>query len=157
MSLNVDVILLLIQHLLIFRFSPTAVMFSRFSRLPMVASGLFALTALAADNSTIDNTNSTCLSYGIDFVDGGSYFINTNSNTNFTCVSQFEGCNSDVADIILQDPNGNDYSCGTVPTTPDDVSEMATCAIEKSQMFSGEWIIFILGKRFIRLTKQGVG
>ena len=122
-------------------------MFSRFSGLPLAASALFALAGLAAaDSTTIDNTNSTCLSFGIDFVDGGSYFINTNSNANFTCVSQFEGCNSDVADIILQDPNGNDYSCGTVPTTPDDVSQMATCAIEKSQMFSGEWTIFILGK-----------
>ncbi|KAL9096899.1 MAG: hypothetical protein Q9165_000863 [Trypethelium subeluteriae] len=120
-------------------------MFSRSFGLPLAASALFASLALAADNATIDNPNSVCYSFGIDFVDGGSYFINTNSNDNFTCVSQFEGCNSDVADIILQDPNGNDYDCGTVPTTPDDVSEMATCAITKSQIFSGEWIIFILG------------
>ncbi|KAI9709569.1 MAG: hypothetical protein M1820_003329 [Bogoriella megaspora] len=119
-------------------------MFSRFRNfLPLAAPALFALTSLAQD--IIDNKDSTCYSFGIDFVDGGSYFINTNSNEPFTTVSQFEGCNSDVADVILQDPNGNEYDCGTLPTTPDDVSQMATCPITKSQMFSGEWIIFLLG------------
>lgn len=33
----------------------------------------------------------SCLAYNIDFVNGGSYFINTNSNASFTCVTEFSG------------------------------------------------------------------
>ena len=32
-----------------------------------------------------------CQSYGIDIVNGGAYFINTNSNDSFSSVSQFSG------------------------------------------------------------------
>lgn len=35
--------------------------------------------------------NSTCLSFGIDFRDQGSYFINQNSTEQFKAVTQFEG------------------------------------------------------------------
>jgi hypothetical protein len=35
--------------------------------------------------------NSICESFGIDFQDGGSYFINQASTDQFQAVSQFEG------------------------------------------------------------------
>lgn len=35
--------------------------------------------------------NSVCQTFGIDYQDGGSYFINQNSTEQFTAVSQFEG------------------------------------------------------------------
>jgi hypothetical protein len=39
----------------------------------------------------LDPLESTCYSYGIDFVHGGKYFINNLSKESFTCVSEFEG------------------------------------------------------------------
>ncbi|KAL1303725.1 hypothetical protein AAFC00_007071 [Neodothiora populina] len=86
----------------------------------------------------------TCVSYGIDFVDGGSYFINTNSTDDFTCVSQFSGCNNDVANIILSGPNDLEVYCSDVPLQPDYTSEMSTCPLEKSDMTSGEYEMTII-------------
>lgn len=93
-----------------------------------------------------ENADSTCLSYGIDFVEGGSYFINTLSNASFTTVSQFSGCNNDTASILLvNDSTEEEYECTSVPTVPNDVSQMSTCPILKSQMTSGEWSILVIG------------
>jgi hypothetical protein len=36
----------------------------------------------------------TCQSYGVDFVDGGSYFININSPDYFSFVTEFDGMTS---------------------------------------------------------------
>ncbi|OQO00148.1 hypothetical protein B0A48_13935 [Cryoendolithus antarcticus] len=92
------------------------------------------------------NANSTCNAYGIDFQNGGSYFINTLSQANFTCVMQFEGCNNDTAAIMLVNDQASDqYLCSSVPTVPDDVNQMSTCPIMKSQMSSGMWSILALG------------
>jgi hypothetical protein len=64
-----------------------------------------------------DNTNSTCLVYGIDYVDGGSYFIDSSSTSDFTAVQQFDGCNDDSASILLvQQSTENEYECSSVPT-----------------------------------------
>ncbi|KAK4952292.1 hypothetical protein LTR66_013758, partial [Elasticomyces elasticus] len=108
--------------------------------LPLAAGVIFASNALA-----LNGTNSICLSYGIDFISGGSYFINTNSNESFTSVSQFEGCNAGKASILLVDPKSDQYECTDVPTTPDDVSQMSMCPLFKNQMYSGDWSILILG------------
>ncbi|KAK6438866.1 hypothetical protein LTR95_004930 [Oleoguttula sp. CCFEE 5521] len=92
------------------------------------------------------NANSTCNAYGIDFQNGGSYFINTLSQANFTCVTQFEGCNNDTASIMLvNDQTSDQYLCSDVPTVPDDVNRMSTCPIMKSQISSGMWSILALG------------
>lgn len=112
----------------------------------MYSTRFFVLSASAVFLSlAVANTNSTCNTFGIDFVDGNTYFINTLSSDDFTCVSQFEGCNSDVADVLLVDPTGEEYLCSEIPTTPDDTSQMSTCPIEKSQMISGLWRILVLG------------
>jgi hypothetical protein len=93
----------------------------------------------------LTDPNSVCFSFGVDFVDEGHYFINTNSNEPFTCVSTFQGCNDDVADILLVDPSGDEYLCSQVGTTPADTPKLSTCPILKNQIVSGEWIIIIIG------------
>lgn len=49
--------------------------------LPLAGVTFFASQTIAQE----------CLSYGIDFVEGGNYFINSNSNADFTAVTQFSG------------------------------------------------------------------
>lgn len=113
-----------------------------------------------------DNTNSTCQVYGIDFVDGGSYFINSNSTADFTTVQQFDGCNNDSASILLvQQSTEDEWECSSVETgnfqlihlllyaadfcppnsVPSNTSQLSTCPLEKDQMSSGEWTILVIG------------
>lgn len=64
-----------------------------------------------------DYANSTCSVFGIDFVDGGSYFINSNSTSDFSCVQQFDCCNDDSASILLVEQSTEDeWECSSVPT-----------------------------------------
>ncbi|KAF2746541.1 hypothetical protein M011DRAFT_425303 [Sporormia fimetaria CBS 119925] len=107
----------------------------------------FASLSAAAALLTLALTdpNSVCFSYGVDFVDEGQYFINTLSNDSFTCVSTFEGCNTDVADVLLVDPAGDEFLCSQVSTTPANTPMLSTCPILKNQMTSGEWIIIVVG------------
>jgi hypothetical protein len=46
---------------------------------------LYALASL------VNYATADCVSYGIDFIDGGSYFIDNTENTNFTFLSDFVG------------------------------------------------------------------
>lgn len=57
-------------------------MYTRYSllALPLTWLGFCAVTAVA-----------DCETYGIDFSNGGDYFINSASNDDFTCVTQFSG------------------------------------------------------------------
>jgi hypothetical protein len=56
------------------------------SSLSWVVGGLLAFGSRMA---MADETE-MCVSYGMDFQDGGSYFQNSLSNDNFTFVSQFD-------------------------------------------------------------------
>ena len=133
----------------------TAIMYARSMLVPALAGMLSATNAAQvspADHSALHlfarqmNTNSTCNAYGIDFQDGGSYFINTNSNASFTCVTKFEGCNNDQADIMLvNEATGDEYDCTQVNTVPDDEAMLSTCPILKSQITSGDYLILVLG------------
>lgn len=49
------------------------------------------LIYLVAFIALIHLVRSDCVSYGVDFQDGGSYFINSLSTANFTITSQFDG------------------------------------------------------------------
>ncbi|KAF2145684.1 uncharacterized protein K452DRAFT_315875 [Aplosporella prunicola CBS 121167] len=90
--------------------------------------------------------SSSCGSRGIDFSDEGSYFINQASSENFTAVTQFDGCSGGYANILLVEPETNDtYICSQIPTTPDDVPQLSTCPILKSEMESGHWLLLIQG------------
>ena len=106
-------------------------------------TSLWAITALLS--IVVADPNSICYSFGVDFVDEGHYFINSQSSESFTAVSTFEGCNNGVADVLLVHPNGDEDFCTQVPTTPPDTPELSTCPILKSQMDSGEWIILVVG------------
>ncbi|KAJ4367276.1 hypothetical protein N0V83_006857 [Neocucurbitaria cava] len=112
----------------------------------MISSRSFLLTAFSALLSVVSaDTNSICYSYGVDYVDENSYFINSLSSDPFTCVSYFQGCNSDVADVLFVDPDDDEYLCTQIPTYPDNELEMSTCPINKNQMESGHWLLLVLG------------
>ncbi|TKA49835.1 hypothetical protein B0A49_11820, partial [Cryomyces minteri] len=78
----------------------------------------------------------TCYSYGMDYQNGGSYFINSLSTDTWTFVSQFEGCQTDVANNILVDPNGDELQCTNTNLTPNDVDQMSTCPINKNALYN---------------------
>ncbi|PVH78934.1 hypothetical protein DL98DRAFT_572855 [Cadophora sp. DSE1049] len=106
---------------------------------------LFAVVFLSLANFAFG----TCVSYGIDFVNGGSYFIDSTEATDFTFLSQFEGCTSgEEITPILVDPNEDEYFCSQIATTPDDTSILSTCPILQTDMFSGTWYIVIEGLTF---------
>ncbi|KXT17145.1 hypothetical protein AC579_2021 [Pseudocercospora musae] len=100
------------------------------------------------DNEDFDyDEDSICYSYGIDYQNGGSYFIDIRSNASFTCVSQFESCVEDTYSniILVNDDTGDQVLCSDVATTPDLVSQMSTCPITKDDMTSGDWSIIAIG------------
>lgn len=85
-----------------------------------------------------------CLSYGIDFQNNGTYFINSASSDYFTAVNQFSGelsmysscsmanltdlgCQPNTnASVWFVQPNGDELDCSELPTTPDYTNEMTT-------------------------------
>ena len=82
-------------------------------------------------------------------MDEGNYFINSLSNEDFTTVSYFKGCNGGNADVLLVAPEEaegeTEFLCTQIPTTPDEVNQLSTCPIEKSQMQSGHWLLLVIG------------
>lgn len=106
-----------------------------------------SLTAFAALLSLAisDDTGAICYSYGVDFIDEGSYFINSLSSDPFTSVSTFKGCNPDIADVLLVAPDNEEYLCDDIPTTPADIPQLSKCPIQKNQMSSGHWLLLISG------------
>lgn len=118
-----------------------------FSRTPLSLSfTLFALAALFVRSSaSVLPRQSQCISYGINYQDGGSYTVDTSSTANFTVVSQFCGCQTDYAIVELVDPSGNAIYCSMVPTTPDDTNETSTCPITDNEITSGQWLILVYG------------
>lgn len=98
------------------------------------------------EGSLFKRQNSGCNTYGLDFQDGGNYFINTNSNASFTFVSSFVGCQNDTASVMLiNQSTGDQYDCGSVPTVPDNAPELATCPVLKDQIASGDFLIIAVG------------
>lgn len=105
-----------------------------------------SLTVFATFLSLVtSDSDAICYSFGVDFVDEGSYFINGASTDAFTAVSTFKGCQADMSDILLVDPNNEEYLCSKVATTPDGDPKLSTCPIQKNQMSSGHWLLLLLG------------
>ncbi|KAI4726714.1 hypothetical protein E4T49_05550 [Aureobasidium sp. EXF-10728] len=102
--------------------------------------GGFLATALLSSRAVAQ----TCLSYGVDFQTNGNYFQNISSTSPFTFASLFEGCDNDVANNILVDPNGEEYQCTDTPLQPDDTIELSTCPMDKNEMWSGDWSVLII-------------
>ncbi|CAI4212267.1 unnamed protein product [Parascedosporium putredinis] len=88
-----------------------------------------------------------CVSYGIDYANGGQYYIDASSVQYFSFVSVFQGCTSEAVNPVLQDPNGNNYSCSTITTQPEGQQLTSTCGIPYSSMSSGVWKIIISGEQ----------
>ncbi|KAI1767325.1 hypothetical protein GGR53DRAFT_123575 [Hypoxylon sp. FL1150] len=108
--------------------------------------GLFTLRTLAA-----------CSSYGVDYVNGGSYDIDASSNDNFTFTTIFQGCEQETVKPVLLDPSGSQHPCSAVSTTPAGEQVTSTCEMRYSDMTSGLYKITILGmsigvQRTIALT-----
>jgi hypothetical protein len=70
-----------------------------------------------------------CESFGVDFHGGKSYFQNSLSGDPFTFVSQYEGCDADVATNVLVDPNGDQYLCSDTPLQPADTDQLSTWSV----------------------------
>ncbi|KAI0853094.1 hypothetical protein F5Y00DRAFT_257746 [Daldinia vernicosa] len=120
-------------------------MVSQISSLWLILS-LFTLRALAA-----------CASYGVDYVNGGSYDIDASSNDNFTFTTIFQGCDQESVKPILIDPSGGQHPCSAISTTPAGTQVTSTCEIRYSAMSSGLYKIIISGsaigvQRTIALT-----
>ncbi|RMZ02134.1 hypothetical protein D0862_06129 [Hortaea werneckii] len=93
-----------------------------------------------------NNADSTCQVFGMDFQDGGSYFLNSNSSQNFMASYQFRGCNDATADVMLVNMNnGDQYFCSSVPTVPDNTTQVSTCPVQHSQLTTANYSIITLG------------
>ncbi|PKS05756.1 hypothetical protein jhhlp_007585 [Lomentospora prolificans] len=88
-----------------------------------------------------------CVSYGIDYANGGQYYIDASSIQYFSFVSVFQGCSQEAINPVLVDPLGNNYSCSTITTQPEGQQLTSTCGIPYSSMTSGEWKIIISGEQ----------
>ncbi|KAI0881668.1 uncharacterized protein GGS22DRAFT_54808 [Annulohypoxylon maeteangense] len=97
--------------------------------------GLFALRVLAQ-----------CSSFGVDYVNGGSYDIDSTSNSNFTFMTIFQGCDQESVTPLLIGPNGAQYPCSAVNTTPAGEQVTSTCGITFSAMASGLYKIIMQGQ-----------
>ncbi|KAI0582371.1 hypothetical protein Alg130_06179 [Pyrenophora tritici-repentis] len=117
------------------------------SRSLLLAVAAGSLSSLVS--SQVTDPNAICYSYGLDYMDEGNYFINSLSNEDFAAVSYFKGCNGGNADVLLVAPEeaqgDTELLCSQIPTTPDEVNQLSTCPIEKSQMQSGHWLLLVIG------------
>ncbi|KAL7623435.1 hypothetical protein AAE478_007117 [Parahypoxylon ruwenzoriense] len=104
-----------------------------------VMLGLFILRALAAP--------AACSSYGVDYVNGGSYDIDSSSSDDFTFTTMFQGCEQESVTPILVDPAGTQYPCSAIDTTPDGEHVTSTCEITYSEMASGLYKIILSGDK----------
>ncbi|KAH6617253.1 hypothetical protein F5144DRAFT_387130 [Chaetomium tenue] len=124
---------------------PKATMY-RSSLGPWWALALLGLRASAA-----------CTSYGVDFSNGGSYDIDSESNEYFSFISVFQGCSQETISPVLVSPDDNVYACSDIKTQPAGTQVKSTCGIPYSAMSSGRWKIIIAGdqissQRTITLT-----
>ena len=106
-----------------------------------------SLAAAVAVLSLASGVVADCQSYGIDYANGGSYYIDGGSTDQFTFLSTFSGCNDENISPVLQDPNGKQYSCSAVRTTPDGAQSVSTCSIRYSDMWSGDWKIIVSSRQ----------
>ncbi|KAF2832864.1 hypothetical protein CC86DRAFT_364878 [Ophiobolus disseminans] len=116
----------------------------------MLFSQSLSLTAFAVllSFAKADGPNAICYAYGVDFVDEGNYFINSQLSEKFSAVSYFQGCNQDIADVLLVEPagvNSQEYLCDQISTYPENDLKLSTCPIQKSQMISGHWLLLVMG------------
>ncbi|KAF2170938.1 hypothetical protein M409DRAFT_51178 [Zasmidium cellare ATCC 36951] len=84
----------------------------------------------------------SCHSVGIDYQDGGSYFLEASRSLSFTALQYFSDCQNDFADNLLIDPSGNEKRCNRTPMQPDGLLHQVDC--EGINVYTGDWSILIL-------------
>lgn len=85
-----------------------------------------------------------CQSYGIDFLNGGSYFQNSDSTDPFTALQEFEGCANDTSNNIFVDADGDQFECSLSQLQPDDTPQLVTCPVNKNELIDGEYSLLII-------------
>jgi len=105
---------------------------------------LALLTLLFKSVAAQEEQENPCKSFGMDFQDGGSYFQNSLSTDDFSFVSWFEGCQNDTANNIFVDPTGDQVLCSDTNLQPDDTDQLATCPVDKNQLYSGDWSVIVI-------------
>ncbi|KAK3937407.1 hypothetical protein QBC46DRAFT_319704 [Diplogelasinospora grovesii] len=103
---------------------------------------LLVLLALFAPRVRAD-----CNSYGVDYSNGGSYYIDGSSNQYFTFITVFQGCTQESISPVLVGPDDNEYACSAVNTQPAGTQVTSTCGIPFSAMKSGVWRIIVSGNQ----------
>ncbi|KAI1136175.1 hypothetical protein F5Y05DRAFT_113097 [Hypoxylon sp. FL0543] len=88
-----------------------------------------------------------CSSYGVDYVNGGSYDVDSTSNDNFTFTTIFQGCEQESVKPVLLDPSGSQHPCSAVNTTPAGQQVTSTCELKYSAMTSGLYKIIMQGEK----------
>ncbi|KAJ9141739.1 hypothetical protein NKR23_g7708 [Pleurostoma richardsiae] len=88
-----------------------------------------------------------CTSYGVDYSNGGSYYIDGSSNQYFSFITVFQGCSAESINPVFVAPNGDQYACSAISTSPSGAQVTSTCGIPYSQMSSGTWKIIVSGQQ----------
>ena len=89
----------------------------------------------------------SCSSYGVDYSNGGSYYIDGSSDQYFTFISVFQGCASEMVSPVLVSPEGNQYACSSIQVGRSGVQVSSQCGIPFSAMRTGQWRIVIAGSQ----------
>ncbi|OAA66634.1 hypothetical protein SPI_01210 [Niveomyces insectorum RCEF 264] len=84
----------------------------------MVAFPKTLVAAVAAVLSLSTGALADCSSYGVDYSNGGAYYIDGTSNQYFSFITIFQGCTQESISPILVDSDNNQYACSAINTTP---------------------------------------
>lgn len=85
-----------------------------------------------------------CQSYGIDFLNGGSYFQNSDSTEAFTALQELDGCANDTSNNIFVDAYGDQFECTQSQLQPDNTPQLVTCPVNKNELVDGDYSLLIL-------------
>ncbi|KAB5577570.1 hypothetical protein GE09DRAFT_1168517 [Coniochaeta sp. 2T2.1] len=88
-----------------------------------------------------------CSSYGVDYSNGGAYYIDGSSNQYFSFITVFQGCSQESISPVLVGPDDNEYACSAINTQPAGSQVTSTCGIPYSAMQSGTWKIIVQGSQ----------
>jgi len=118
---------------------------------------LWALSLALVATRVGAQLNPSCLSFGVDYANGGRYNIDGGSNQYFSFSTIFQGCEMESVTPILVGPDGSEYACSAIRTQPAGEAVTSTCGIPFSVMRSGAWKIVVTGyqlsvQRTINLT-----
>lgn len=99
------------------------------------------LLALPLSQALVGNAP-PCNSFGIDYQDGGRYFVEASRSSHFVALQYFSGCQNDFAENVLIDPKGNEKKCNRSPMQPDGAVQHINC--DGIRLYTGEWSILVL-------------